>query len=441
MAAKYELTNVLSFFQGGSKPVDWSNQELANFYKVEHILLQNGVLIDVDRGTTDEGDPWFVFCYRDGDVFLHFARVRGGYLAAGPHIAHPVWSKDFTELLRLLQDRVPFILPGNSGNGATVLMHPSVLLIAAVAAYFYQSATTKADEQAAYGAALTRTNESRVASSSANTDFQAAALIAAIAFIAGTEGLDSGRGMSLAELPSAHTINQSDSNIALLELDESFVATSESQPESVPASDEALDTASSSSEGGIDDIVIAASSVELEVMENYAPATSFSSQMSDEYPASPPAILESPSLTDAQGNLLIAIQGEPVQLPPDAKLNEESLSNGRELSSADLEQSSVTVREREEPDSDDSGADVAEGDEVSNDGGDETEAPQEVEAAKYIITQINGIFVLIENNDFNFPNGLADDVAALEGAGDEAAGIEDVAIVGSSVGEDAYSMM
>lgn len=41
---------------------DWTNQELANLFRVKHLLDAAGVICEIDRGLTDEGEPWFVFC-------------------------------------------------------------------------------------------------------------------------------------------------------------------------------------------------------------------------------------------------------------------------------------------------------------------------------------------------------------------------------------------
>ena len=188
MSARFDFSRGVFLFQRAPKPADWSTQEIANFYKVEHVLIQNGLAVEADRGLSDEGEPWFVFCHPNGDVFLHFARVDGGYLVAGPHIPQPLWNKDFSALLRSLQDRVPLVLPGSKGgNGATILMHPAVLLVATVAAFFYQSSNSaKADEQGDIAYGLNRENDARSAAARL-TDLQAMTLMAAIVLMAGVQ--------------------------------------------------------------------------------------------------------------------------------------------------------------------------------------------------------------------------------------------------------------
>ena len=70
---------LLSFFRPAkSVSGDWSTQEIAEFYRVEAALVQAGASVCVDRGVSDEGDPWFVFCRAvDGEVIVHFARIAG----------------------------------------------------------------------------------------------------------------------------------------------------------------------------------------------------------------------------------------------------------------------------------------------------------------------------------------------------------------------------
>ena len=51
----------------------WRNQELADLYRTQRILALAGITTKVDRGMTDEGDPWFVFMDSMGEVFVHFS--------------------------------------------------------------------------------------------------------------------------------------------------------------------------------------------------------------------------------------------------------------------------------------------------------------------------------------------------------------------------------
>ena len=79
--------NPVSFFnfKPASWSHDWTQQELAEFYRVEASLIRANVPIDTDRGRSDEGDPWFVFCNANtGEIIVHFARFDGTYVVASP---------------------------------------------------------------------------------------------------------------------------------------------------------------------------------------------------------------------------------------------------------------------------------------------------------------------------------------------------------------------
>ena len=51
----------LSYFDGRSKTRGWTNQEIAEFYRVSDILSRSGLLIAVDQGLTDEGTRGWSF--------------------------------------------------------------------------------------------------------------------------------------------------------------------------------------------------------------------------------------------------------------------------------------------------------------------------------------------------------------------------------------------
>ena len=133
----FSAHNVVSLFRARHPVRDWDNSELAQFYRVEAALRQAGIFVDTERGVTDEGDPWFVYCREDsGDVFLHIARFDGLYMAASPSMPFPIVRKKFDELLGELVRENPVILAPspNRRPGPDLFIHPSTMLIAAVAA-------------------------------------------------------------------------------------------------------------------------------------------------------------------------------------------------------------------------------------------------------------------------------------------------------------------
>lgn len=140
---------VLSFFQRSPRlapqPADWSQQELAEFYRVESALIRAGIRVGTDRGLSDENEPWFVF-YRsdDGEVVIHFARIDGEYLIAGPAYEEIARGFDFTGLVRNLVARHPLIRRSESGSNLSV--HPAALLVAVVGTAFFKTGEARAAE-------------------------------------------------------------------------------------------------------------------------------------------------------------------------------------------------------------------------------------------------------------------------------------------------------
>lgn len=74
---------------------DWSNQDVADLYRVEALLVQAGIRLSTDRGLSDENDPWFVFLREDGEVFVHLARINGTYLLDSPGVGALLEGPDF----------------------------------------------------------------------------------------------------------------------------------------------------------------------------------------------------------------------------------------------------------------------------------------------------------------------------------------------------------
>lgn len=141
---------ILSMFSfARPKVLDWSQQELAEFYRVENALVQAGMRIEIDRGITDEGDPWFVFCRQeDGEVIIHFARLDGKYLVSSPAYSDMAAGEDFGQLVRDLVSHHPLVHSGkrNSSDRTNVFLHPTALLIALVATAFFKTGEASAHD-------------------------------------------------------------------------------------------------------------------------------------------------------------------------------------------------------------------------------------------------------------------------------------------------------
>lgn len=128
---------------------DWSNQELADLFKVRQLLSGANVVVETDRGVTDEGDPWFVFCHGSGEVFIHLCRVDGLYLLDSPNVMRPLRGANFAELIAdFTNQALPAGGDTDSGTerrvirlerGGKVRLHPSAMLAALIWTLFLAS--------------------------------------------------------------------------------------------------------------------------------------------------------------------------------------------------------------------------------------------------------------------------------------------------------------
>lgn len=127
---------------------DWSNQELADLFRVRQLLSGANVPVETDRGVSDEGDPWFVFCHASGEVFIHLCRIDGLYLLDSPNVLRPLRGADFNALIADFTNQA---LPtGGSEDDSTrrvirlerggkVRLHPSAMLAALIWTLFLAS--------------------------------------------------------------------------------------------------------------------------------------------------------------------------------------------------------------------------------------------------------------------------------------------------------------
>ena len=129
------MSAVIPFLRPAARSDRWSQQELAEFYRVEAALLRAGIGMASEHGVTDEGEPWFVFCRPDGDVIMHFARIDGSYLIASDVLDRPVRGADFRALIDQIARLHPNLLPIPAvARGTKLVVHPAALLAALVAA-------------------------------------------------------------------------------------------------------------------------------------------------------------------------------------------------------------------------------------------------------------------------------------------------------------------
>ncbi|KAJ01649.1 hypothetical protein [Sulfitobacter mediterraneus] len=138
------LANIIDHQQKDTFSItnDWTNQELADLYRVKRLLDAAGVPNNLDRGLTDEGDPWLVFVGPDGEVFIHLCRLDALYILDSPNIPTPLRGADFNELIQAFTNRaLPHTGQQADGTdtrlirlerGGKVYLHPSALLAALI---------------------------------------------------------------------------------------------------------------------------------------------------------------------------------------------------------------------------------------------------------------------------------------------------------------------
>ena len=127
---------------------DWPNQELATIYRVKRLLDAAGVPNQIDRGLTDESDPWCVFCAQSGEVFIHLCRLSNTYVLDSPNLRAPLTGRDFAELIEKFSDGAL----GKTGTerrtlsrvvklerGGKIFLHPATLLAALIWSIYLNS--------------------------------------------------------------------------------------------------------------------------------------------------------------------------------------------------------------------------------------------------------------------------------------------------------------
>jgi hypothetical protein len=138
---------IFSLFGRSAAKRDWSQQEIAEFYRVESALIRAGIRIGSDRGISDEGDPWFVFFRaEDGEVVIHLARIDGEYVLAGSAYQDIARGADFNALVHNLIANHPLVRSNNDKKSSNILMHPAAMLIAIIGTAFFKAGDARADD-------------------------------------------------------------------------------------------------------------------------------------------------------------------------------------------------------------------------------------------------------------------------------------------------------
>ena len=116
---------------------DWRQQELAEIYRVRHLLQQNGLGVDLARGVTDRNEPWAVFFDPTGDdVFLHLARLSGEYIMVSEPLNVKVKARNFRQAVDQFEAAISGKLQQNRERPGNVVSHPAAQLLFSLVAVF-----------------------------------------------------------------------------------------------------------------------------------------------------------------------------------------------------------------------------------------------------------------------------------------------------------------
>jgi hypothetical protein len=114
--------------------LDWTTQELAELYRVCDRLVEAGLRVSLQRGLSDEGEPWAVF-ERDesSDVIVHIARIDGCLIVVNNSTEQVYRGVDFRAVTEQMLHDAPLALPRRH-HDPKVVYHPRAVFTAFVAA-------------------------------------------------------------------------------------------------------------------------------------------------------------------------------------------------------------------------------------------------------------------------------------------------------------------
>lgn len=116
---------------------DWTQGEMADFYRAQRLLSQQGIGIGLDSGLSDAGDPWMVFFdLGTQDVFMHVARIDGRCLLACDALGLFITDASIAQLISSLEAEVCKIMAVRQSQKSNVVFHPAAKIILSIAAVF-----------------------------------------------------------------------------------------------------------------------------------------------------------------------------------------------------------------------------------------------------------------------------------------------------------------
>lgn len=134
--------NILSFGQFAREkklPLaqDWSNQELADFFRAHKLLVNNGASIGMDRGRSDVGEPWMVFYHTTSqDVFLHIARIDNRCILVCEHLDIRISAMRIETLVSKFEEEIRQAFALRTDRPSNVIVHPAAKIIMSISAVF-----------------------------------------------------------------------------------------------------------------------------------------------------------------------------------------------------------------------------------------------------------------------------------------------------------------
>ncbi len=80
----------------------WSSEEIVQIDRIRIALASLSTGFESGCGVTDEGDPWFAFCWSDGEVIVHLARSQNAYHLFAPAMSRPLSGRMLPDMICVL---------------------------------------------------------------------------------------------------------------------------------------------------------------------------------------------------------------------------------------------------------------------------------------------------------------------------------------------------
>src|SRR3954467_11213128 len=87
-------------------PSGWTNQELAEVFRLTDMLQRHGIDLAVEHGVSDEGDPWLALSDPlDAEVSYHIARIDNSYVIASGSSDEIAYKRHLREVAEVVLPR------------------------------------------------------------------------------------------------------------------------------------------------------------------------------------------------------------------------------------------------------------------------------------------------------------------------------------------------